>query len=93
MIMPIATPAANVNSIPKRKKEKDDVFPHQLYRLLENVHTIGYNAELPITWLPHGRAFVVKDTDAFVREVMPRFWTATKFRSFTKQLSLWGYKR
>ncbi|EED88007.1 predicted protein [Thalassiosira pseudonana CCMP1335] len=88
-----ATPAANVNSIPKPKKDKDDVFPHQLYRLLENVHTMGYNAELPITWLPHGRAFIVKNTGVFVKEIMPRFWKAKKLRSFTRQLCLWGYKR
>ena len=91
-ILSISSPALPTTASVTKTKTKEDVFPLKLYTLLESVHAMGFTT-LPITWLPHGRAFIVKDTDAFVREVMPRFWTATKFRSFTKQLSLWGYKR
>jgi hypothetical protein len=88
----ISSPALRTTTGGTEDKDKEEVFPLKLYTLLESVHAMGFTT-LPITWLPHGRAFIVNDTDAFVREVMPRFWTATKIRSFTRQLSLWGYKR
>ena len=46
-----------------------------------------------ISWLSHGRAFIVRDTERFVDEVMPRFFKLTQFKSFIRQLSLWGFKR
>ena len=46
-----------------------------------------------ITWLPHGRAFIVKDAQQLKEIVLPRFFKQSKFMSFTRQLNLWGYKR
>jgi hypothetical protein len=46
-----------------------------------------------ISWMPHGRAFVVKDPDALVRDVLPIYFSQTKFLSFVRQLNLWGFKR
>jgi len=46
-----------------------------------------------ITWLKHGRSFIVRDNEGFVSEVMPRFYKLTQFKSFIRQLSLWGFKR
>jgi len=46
-----------------------------------------------ICWMPHGRAFLVKEPQPFVKEVLPRFFKQSKFMSFTRQLNLWGFKR
>jgi len=46
-----------------------------------------------ISWLPHGRSFIVRDVESFMREVYPRFFKPGKYRSFQRQLNLWGFKR
>ena len=46
-----------------------------------------------ISWMPHGRAFVVKKPKLFAVDVLPRFFKQTKYLSFTRQLNLWGFKR
>jgi hypothetical protein len=49
--------------------------------------------EAIITWMPHGRAFVVLQPQQLRDNVLPRFFKQTKFMSFTRQLNLWGFKR
>jgi len=63
-------------------------FPEKLIEVLERSDTASV-----ITWLPHGRSFIVRDTKLFVAEVLPRFFRQSKFMSFTRQLNLWGFKR
>lgn len=46
-----------------------------------------------ITWMPHGRAFIVLQPQQLRDIVLPRFFKQTKFMSFTRQLNLWGFKR
>lgn len=46
-----------------------------------------------ITWLPHGRAFIVVHSQHLKEIVLPRFFKQSKFMSFTRQLNLWGFKR
>ena len=46
-----------------------------------------------ITWMPHGRAFIVLQPQQLRDNVLPRFFKQTKFMSFTRQLNLWGFKR
>ncbi len=42
---------------------------------------------------PHGRAWKVIDKSLLVDEVIPKFFGQSKFASFTRQLSGWGFKR
>jgi len=46
-----------------------------------------------LSWMPHGRAFIVKQPKVFDADVLPRFFKQSKFTSFTRQLNLWGFKR
>jgi len=46
-----------------------------------------------ISWMPHGRAFIVHDAKTFVRVVLAKFFKQSKFMSFTRQLNLWSFKR
>jgi len=73
-------------SAPKRQGKT--CFPLVLMRILL------YTELSPIiTWLKHGRSFIVRDNEGFVSEIMPRFYKLTQFKSFIRQLSLWGFKR
>ena len=68
-----------------------DQFPAKLYEMLEAVEDLGLLHT--VSWLPHGRAFRVTDPEQFMELVVPKFFKATKYRSFTRQLNLWGFKR
>ena len=46
-----------------------------------------------IAWADEGRAFIVRNPDAFAREVVPMFFKATKFSSFTRKLYRWGFRQ
>ena len=63
---------------------QDSIFPVKLHELLAWADT----AEMShiVSWLPHGRMFRVLDKDAFMEKVLPLFFKATKFRSFTRQV-------
>eukprot|EP00557_Chaetoceros_sp_GSL56_P007679 CAMPEP_0176503676 /NCGR_PEP_ID=MMETSP0200_2-20121128/15500_1 /TAXON_ID=947934 /ORGANISM="Chaetoceros sp., Strain GSL56" /LENGTH=580 /DNA_ID=CAMNT_0017903003 /DNA_START=68 /DNA_END=1810 /DNA_ORIENTATION=- len=63
-------------------------FPEKLIEVLDRT-----DMESIITWMPHGRAFVVLQPQQLRDIVLPRFFKQTKFMSFTRQLNLWGFKR
>lgn len=44
-------------------------------------------------WLPEGRSFVIRNPDEFVRTIVPQFFKATKFSSFTRKLYRWGFRQ
>ena len=44
-------------------------------------------------WLPEGKSFVVRSPDEFARQVIPKFFKATKFSSFTRKLYRWGFRQ
>lgn len=46
-----------------------------------------------IHWMPHGKAFVITDPDAFSSEVLARYFKSTKFKSFTRKLYRWGFRQ
>ena len=71
--------------------EKEQQFPHKLYTMLESVDSLGLSHT--VSWLPDGRSFSVNDPAKFMDLVVPQFFKATKFRSFQRQLNLWGFSR
>merc|ERR1712226_197992 len=82
------TSGATVKSQVGRKARKPGVFPEKLMMILsksEHSHIIS--------WLPHGRAFIVRDSKLFGKVVLPTYFKTTQVKSFRKQLSLWGFKR
>lgn len=68
-----------------------ELFPERLYSLLEEVEQIGLSSA--VSWLPNGMAFAIKNEDVFVNHVMPRYFAATKIRSFHRSLNLWGFHK
>ena len=65
-------------------------FPYHLHHMLQ---AVKQGDSPPVTWLPHGRAFIVTDQQRFLKDVIPVYFSQTKMRSFTRQLNLWGFKR
>jgi hypothetical protein len=65
------------------------LFPYILYRLLEDAERDGY--ESIVSWRPCGQAFKVIKRDEFMKEVLPRYFKLTKYKSFIRQLNIWGF--
>jgi len=80
-----------------KKKKRSPVFPQRLYEMLEDAEQEGY-AHL-IRWSPDGMSFHLSyDTQnnstnkAFV-QVLTRRFNQTHFKSFLRQLQLYGFER
>ncbi|GKZ00975.1 hypothetical protein MPSEU_001049000 [Mayamaea pseudoterrestris] len=66
-------------------------FPERLHQMLLDVQD---NDQTDIvSFLSHGRAFSVHDMDRFVSEVLPKYFKQSKWNSFARQLSLYGFIR
>jgi hypothetical protein len=46
-----------------------------------------------VSWLSHGKAFLVHNPEEFVATVMPLYFRQTHYKSFQRQLNLWGFER
>jgi HSF-type DNA-binding len=40
-----------------------------------------------ITWLPHGKSFIIYRKKSFSEEVLPKYFKACKYTSFTRKVS------
>lgn len=58
--------------------------------MLERVEKEGFGHV--VSWQPHGRCFVVHNTELF-KELLPRYFTLSKIASFQRQLNLYGFTR
>jgi hypothetical protein len=64
-------------------------FPQKLHQLLEETEKNGQWQV--ISWLPDGKSFKVHDKEEFIRKIMPAFFDLTKYKSFQRNLNLWGF--
>mmetsp|Transcript_24017 Transcript_24017/g.50652 ORF Transcript_24017/g.50652 Transcript_24017/m.50652 type:complete len:199 (+) Transcript_24017:253-849(+) len=65
-------------------------------RLLHFVLSVVDRLELShiISWSPDGTHFTISNTDDFMRHVAPRFFPSqSNYKSFYRQLNLWGFER
>ena len=85
-IRPMITPRLHNDVI-----NKELHFPAKLYIMLEAVDNLALSHV--VSWLPNGQGFHVKDASKFMELIAPQFFKATKYRSFQRQLNLWGFIR
>jgi len=79
----------NLSADDDDEEEEDDfrakIFPQRLMELLADER----NSDC-IAWLPHGRAFIIRDRKLFAEKVMPKFFPRkSKYSSFTRKLNRW----
>lgn len=65
-----------------------DPFPLKFHRVLDEIRQEGLDSV--ISWVSHGRAFKIHNPSLFVTDVMPRFFSQSKYTSFQRQLNLYG---
>jgi hypothetical protein len=74
----------------RSKSSKRLIFPQQLLSILSDTSLSDV-----VTWLPHGRSFVIIRPDVFTEEVLPKYLppvdarASTKYPSFTRKLNRW----
>jgi len=66
-------------------------FPSKLYALLEDADAQGF-ADI-ISWQPGGKSFKVHQTSVFSKTIMKSYFCQTKFKSFQRQLNIYGWKK
>ena len=69
------------------KKEKK--FPWILHKIIDEAEHDG-NQHI-VAWMPMGRSFIVHKRDTFTEQILPRYFRQTKYKSFVRQLNLWGF--
>jgi hypothetical protein len=75
----------------KKRGASPNAFPIKLFRMLKEAEESG--KESIVSWVSEGRAFLVHKPDQFVEEILPFYFRQTKYRSFQRQLNLYGFKR
>ena len=66
-------------------------FPWRLHQMLEAIEEAG-NAPI-VSWLPDGHHFQVHHPQLFVVNVIPKFFKQKSYKSFQRQLHLYGFQR
>ncbi|KAK1732904.1 heat shock factor family protein [Skeletonema marinoi] len=74
-----------------KKDQQQQTFPFKLYEMLEYACDSEFISSL--SWSADGSAFVIHDKDVMMNGLAPMFFKQTKFRSFTRQLNIWGFVR
>jgi len=71
--------------------DKPNQFPWKLYDMLLTAEK--RNEEHIISWIRGGKAFKVHNRNLFIEEYMKKMFNQTKYKSFQRQLNLWGFER
>mmetsp|Transcript_32710 Transcript_32710/g.38105 ORF Transcript_32710/g.38105 Transcript_32710/m.38105 type:complete len:550 (-) Transcript_32710:195-1844(-) len=66
-------------------------FPIKLQIVLKVTEQLGQ--QHIISWLPHGRSFMIHRPREFEEEIMGKFFKQTKLTSFRRQLNLYDFQR
>lgn len=68
--------------------ENAKIFPQRLMEILSEPTNVD-----AITWLPHGKAFIIINRQKFANNVLPKYFRKTKYTSFTRKLNRWNFTR
>jgi hypothetical protein len=67
-------------------------FPWKLHEMLDNAAVEGFSDI--VSWLPGStNSFKVHQPGVFAEGVMPRYFKKIQFKSFRRQINMWGFKR
>lgn len=69
------------------EEEDSKIFPQKLMEILGDPDPLVQES---ICWLPHGKAFIIRNRAQFEKHIMPRFFhRKAKYSSFTRKLNRW----
>ena len=63
-------------------------FPEKLYEIIENATEQGL-----AKWEGDGKIFKITEPERFADELLPHYFRQTKYKSFQRQLNVYGFKR
>jgi hypothetical protein len=66
-------------------------FPCKLFAMLDDAEEKGFRHIA--SWNAEGNGFMVHDSAAFLKTIIPQYFNQTKYKSFQRQLSLYGFTR
>jgi hypothetical protein len=66
-------------------------FPYRLHHMLSDVEKRAKDSI--VSWMPNGRTFKIHKPRAFLGDVAPCYFNITQYKSFTRQLLNYGFKR
>ncbi|KAL3912427.1 MAG: hypothetical protein SGARI_001163 [Bacillariaceae sp.] len=76
-----------------KKPDAALTFPEKMMSLMKFATKAGDPETFCVAWLDDGKSFIVRQPDEFTRKVLPKFFKATKFSSFTRKLYRWGFRQ
>jgi len=86
------TPSKSVAAMQEQQQfQQQQTFPFKLYNMLEYACDSEFSS--CISWTADGSAFIIHNKDVMMNNLAPMFFNQTKFRSFTRQLNIWGFVR
>eukprot|EP00934_Nitzschia_sp_Nitz4_P000753 Nitzschia sp. Nitz4//scaffold6_size259037//138112//139081//NITZ4_001082-RA/size259037-augustus-gene-0.294-mRNA-1//1//CDS//3329556917//753//frame0 len=81
----------NMNNFDQRENGGKVPFPFKLFQMLHDADELGFRHI--ISWNSNGKAFKVHDPIAFTNLIIPRYFKQTRYKSFQRQLCLYGFDR
>jgi hypothetical protein len=84
---PISAPP----NLTMKEQQQHQTFPYKLYEMLEYACDSEFSSSL--SWSADGSCFIIHDKEVMMDDLAPMFFKQTKFRSFTRQLNIWGFVR
>jgi hypothetical protein len=72
-------------------REVRQSFPCKVYDMLQNADSQDFR--FIVSWNAEGSGFTVHNKDLFTSKIVPKYFNQTKYKSFQRQLSLYGFQR
>jgi hypothetical protein len=66
-------------------------FPSKLHDMLDAAESEGFNDV--VSWQQDGTSFKVNQPKVFVNDIIPKYFSMTKYKSFVRQLNLYCFSR
>lgn len=89
--IPMPMPVNFFAPTPTPTRSQSVPFPWKLHDMLTKMSQQGYDHI--VSWNPAGTALKIRDTKRFAEQIMPQHFRQTKYKSFQRQLNLWGFQR
>jgi HSF-type DNA-binding len=85
-------PKLDLSLLSKRpSRDAETKFPCKLHKMLQDVENEGLTHI--VSWHNDGKCFRVHEPEQFVEKILPRYFKKSKYRSFQRQLNLYGFHR